>query len=577
MVMPSVTVLSHSHAVLVAVGVVTALGAVAIARRWPAIRRLTDMGGDSLAALAPRIFALNTFIAGTILLFSGATPARAGRLGWVNDLLPLPLVEASAYLGSVAGIGLIILARGLQRRLDAAYHLTIWLLAGGVLFALASALDIEQAVVLSIMLLVLIPSRRFFYRRSSILEERFTRGWVIAIAAVVVGTVATAVAAYGSQGLGADELFRFGDKAQGPRAQRALASAAAVLVAFGAARLLRPARPTGDVATAEELAIAEPIIAASARASAQLAFLGDKMLMFNQPKTACIMYGVAGQSWVSLGDPIGSVADSVKLIEEFISQCDHEGGWPVFYRVPPTLLHLYLDYALAVIKIGETARVPLADFSLEGPKRRNLRYVSRKAVSDGCTFEMVDRNGMTPLLSELRHVSDNWLQAKGTREKRFALGRFDPAFMSRGMIGVVRQHGQVVAFVTIWLSAQKAEMEGDLMRYSNAAPPSIMRYALTQAMLWGKAEGYAMFNLGAAPLTGIRTTAVTPVWNQLSVAVRGAGERYYNFKGIRDFKEWFTPEWEPSYLVSPGGTKRPFILANIASLVSGGIGGVFRR
>ena len=44
-----------------------------------------------------------------------------------------------------------------------------------------------------------------------------------------------------------------------------------------------------------------------------------------------------------------------------------------------------------------------------------------------------------------------------------------------------------------------------------------------------------------------------------------------------EFKNWFDPEWEPTYLVSPGGTRRPIVLANIASLVSGGLGGAFRR
>lgn len=50
-----------------------------------------------------------------------------------------------------------------------------------------------------------------------------------------------------------------------------------------------------------------------------------------------------------------------------------------------------------------------------------------------------------------------------------------------------------------------------------------------------------------------------------------------NFKGLREFKEWFHPEWEPMYLLSPGGVKRPLILANIARLVSGGVTDVFRR
>lgn len=107
------------------------------------------------------------------------------------------------------------------------------------------------------------------------------------------------------------------------------------------------------------------------------------------------------------------------------------------------------------------------------------------------------------------------------------------------------------------------------MRYSAAAPPAVMRYLLVELCFWAQREGYEMFNLGMVPLAGIRRSAVAPMWHQLTSLFKRAGERYYNFEGLRDFKQWFYPDWEPSYLVSVGGTKRPILIANIASLISG--------
>ncbi len=540
------------------------------------VKRFAAVWRRITGALSPNFFAAITFLAGAILLFSGATPAREGRLGWVNDMLPLPIIEASAYFASIAGVGLIVLARGLQQRLDAAYHLTVWLLIGGIIFALASALDVVQAIVLSLMLLVLLPSKRFFYRRASIFEEFFTPIWIVAIVVVLLTTVAIAVSHYGSRGLGPDVFWRFGDEAQGPRAQRALLIASITLAAFAIARLLRPARIRPPVATPDDIASIAPIVAASPRASAQLAFLGDKSVMIDSTRTAFIMYGVAGRSWVSLGDPIGPVPEAIQLIEGFAREADRHGGWPVFYRVGPALLYLYLEYALAVVKLGEIARVPLTDFSLEGPTRRNLRRVWRKTVDEGCSFDIVPPERYDEMLAELHPISDAWLEEKGAREKGFSLGRFDPAFIAHCGLGVVRQNGKPIAFVTLWRAGSKGEIEVDLMRHANA-PPGIMRYALIESMFWAKQHGYAMFNLGAAPLSGIRTTAATPLWNQMSLAVRGVGERYYNFKGLREFKDWFYPEWEPTYLVSPGGSRRPIIMANIASLISRGYRGVVGR
>ena len=558
-------------------GVVLALCALAVARRIPRIRRISDMGGDWIGAIAPRLFALTTFAGGVVLLWSGATPARAGRIGWLDDILPLPIIEFSAYVASVAGVGLIILARGLQRRLDGAYHATVWLLIAGIIFSLSSGLDVEQAVSLSIMLIVLVPAKRFFYRKSSILEERFTRGWLIAIVLVVAGTIGIAVAQYGSEGLGSDVFWDFGIRAQGPRAQRALVIGLIALVAFSIARLLRPARQRTSLASATDVAAALPIIKASRQSSAFYALLGDKAFMFNEARTAFIMYGIAGQSWVALGDPVGSASDSVALIQEFIERCDRGGAWPVFYRVPPPLLHMYLDYNLSVVKLGEVARVQMPGFSLDTPHRRNLRRAWRKAVEEGCRFEVVNPDDDRTLFDRLKPISDAWLASKRAREKQFSLGRFDPAFLRHSKIGLVWKGNEIIAFVSLLCSGQKAEVESDLMRYSASAPQGIMRYALIEAMFWARDQGYERFNLGAAPLSGIRASRVTPLWNQIALAAREVGERYYNVRGVRSFKDWFYPEWEPIYLVSPGGTRRPIILANIASLISGNARGVFRK
>jgi len=115
------------------------------------------------------------------------------------------------------------------------------------------------------------------------------------------------------------------------------------------------------------------------------------------------------------------------------------------------------------------------------------------------------------------------------------------------------------------------------MRFAPGSPPGIMRYLLIECMQWGKAQGYRWFNLGMAPLSGLRTSTIAPLWNQIAVAVYGHGERFYNFQGIRRFKEWFHPTWEPRYLASPGGALRPLVLANIASLIAGGLEGVVSK
>jgi len=548
-----------------------------LARHTAPMQRLIRLRGNWIAAVVPRSLGALTFIAGALLLFSGATPAAAVRLHWVNELVPLPVVELSHFFDNMAGVLLLILARGVERRLDVAYHLTVAMLVAAIFLSILRALDVEQAGVLTLVLALFIPNRRYFYRKSSLIEERFTAPWIAAIILVVVGSIGLGMVSYEKVQLSRHAFFHFGRHAQEARFLRATAGVVATLVFLAFLRLFRPARPLIPDPTAADIAAARAISARTTEAATQLAFLGDKHLLFDRDRTGFVMYGVNGRSWVALGDPIGPVSVVPSLIADFARLADRNGGWPVFYKVAPTLLYLYLDHGLSVVKLGEEARVPLAEFSLEGPARRNLRRVWRRMVDDGCTFEMHSGAGVAALLPELRTVSDAWLAQKRAREKGFSLGFFDERYVRDTPVGVVRRNGRIIGFANLWVSGGQEEVEADLTRYTPDAPPGLMRYLYTEMMLRAKQDGFRWFNLGMAPLSGLTIHPRAPIWNQLAVAVRGYGERFYNFQGIREFKEWFHPEWEPRFLVSPGGAARPVILANIAALIGGGLDGVLRR
>jgi phosphatidylglycerol lysyltransferase len=565
------------HYLLPSIGIATVFVAMYMLRKRQPLERLLHVSGHIAPVVVPRVLAFTTFLAGTILLFSGATPATGGRLGWLESFLPLPIIEISHFFGSIAGAGLLVLARGLQRRLDAAYHLTVALLGAGILFSLLKELDYEEAIILSVMLAALVASRRYFYRRTRLVEERFTPGWIAAILLVVVGSIVLGFISFRDAGISGSMFWQFSPRNQAPSFLRASTGAIALLVILTGARLLRPARPVPVLPRPEELESVRPIVETFPEAAAHLVFLGDKSLLLNEQHTGFVMYAITGRSWVALGDPVAPADQMADLTMKFVQLCDQHGGWPVFYKVSRQQLYLYLDIGLSVVKLGEEARVPLGDFSLEGPERRNLRRVWRKAVQDGCTFQVVPPTEVPALLPELRAISNAWLADKKVREKGFSLGCFDEKYVSRYPVALVKQNGKPVAFANVWPSGQHEELEVDLMRFTSEAPPGIMRYLLTELMRWGKGQGYRWFDLGMAPLSGLRTSAIAPLWYQLGKAVYGHGERFYNFQGLRDFKQWFHPIWEPKYLASPGGPVRPVVLANIAALIAGGIEGVVRK
>ena len=181
------------------------------------------------------------------------------------------------------------------------------------------------------------------------------------------------------------------------------------------------------------------------------------------------------------------------------------------------------------------------------------------------------------LLPRLKVISDAWLAAKNTREKRFSLGNFNENYLQEFPMALVMREGNIIAFSNIWPGAGKEELSIDLMRHAPDSPEGIMEFLLVELMLWGKEQGYREFNLGMVPLAGLEDRMLAPVWNRLGAQIFRHGEHFYNFKGLRHFKEQFDPLWEPKYIVFPRIFLLPRILTNLASLISGGLMGALKK
>ncbi len=521
--------------------------------------------------IAPRVLAASVFLAGAILLLSGVMPASHVRLQLLRRVLPLSVIELSHFLASIEGLLLMILARGLQRRIDSAYYLTIVVLASGIVLSLLKGIDIAEAVVLATMLVVLAPCRRHFYRKGVLLTERFTFRWCIAIALVIICAVWLVQFAY-AQVEYSDELWwRFALDQDAPRSLRAVAGAVLIALVVTATGLLRAKPRLPSMPTREDLQTAQSIVAASPDASANLALLGDKCYLFNKERTALIMYGVAGRSWVSLGDPVGEPLAARQLAWDFVELCDTGGRWPAFYKVGEDRISLYVEMGLTVIKLGEEARLPLADFTLEGKARRRLREINNHLLEDGCTFELVEPEIDDALLAELKAISDAWLAERNTAEKGFSLGSFESDYVRRFPIALIRRQGRTIAFANVTRGFDRKELSGELMRYLPDAPPDVMSFLFIQLMLWGRQQGIQWFNLGMAPLSGIDAQPLAPLWNRFAAVLYHHGEHFYHFQGLREYKEKFHPLWRPKYLATRGGIALPLVMANVVTLISGGL------
>lgn len=527
--------------------------------------------------LVPAVVGALTFVTGFVLLLSGATPALDTRLDPLQDLLPLTVVELSHLASSIVGLGLIVLARALFLRVAAAYHVTFWLLVVGASTSLLKGFDYEEAILLSIVLMVLTLGRKAFYRPTSIMHERFTPIWVVSVVGVILASVWTGFFAYRHVEYSRDLWWTFAFDANAPRMLRASLVVAILAAAYLLLNLLRPARPEPGVATPEEIARAGKAIERSSTTLANAALTGDKHLLFNDAGDAFLMYQVQGRSWIALGDPIGPRREAEELVWRFRELSDQHGGRTVFYQASADCLPMYVDLGLAAMKIGEEARVPLAQFSLDGSARADLRQAHRRAVRDAASFEVLAAGKVAELLPALEKISSAWLADKATAEKRFSVGAFSADYLQRFPVAVVRREGEPVAFANLWLTHSREELSVDLMRFGPDAPRGAMDYLFIELMLWGRAQGYRWFSLGMAPLSGLERHPLAPAWHRIGNFVFRHGEHFYNFEGLRRYKTKFDPTWEPRYLLAPGGAALPLILIDVSVLIAGGLRELFAK
>lgn len=541
-----------------------------VRRAGAAVGRLTEQ-------LTPRALAVFAFLAGLVLLLSNATPAAAGRLAQLHRLLPLGVIEASHFLASIAGALLLLLSQGLARRLDAAYYLTMVVLAVGTATSLTKGADYEEASLLLATLLLLWRARPAFDRRAAFFDTRFSASWLTALAGAAIASLWLGFFAFKHVDYAQDLWWQFELKGEASRFLRASVGVAIVFLLAAFARLMRHAPHEAPVPMPRDLEDAAAIIGRQQATTPNLALLADKALLFNEARTGFVMYGVQGRTWVAMGDPVGDVADLPDLVRTFLERCDDYGGVPVFYEVGPQHMHVYADAGLTFAKLGEAARVDLAAFTLDGSAGYRHRQSVRRLDKEGATFRIVPPTQVAALLPVLRDVSDDWLRSKAAAEKGFSLGFFDDAYVSRFPIAVVERHGRIEAFANLWVGADRGEISIDLMRYRHDAFNGVMQALFVAIMRWGKEEGYRWFALGMAPLSGVETSPVASLWQRLASFFYEHGEAVYNFQGLRAYKAKFDPVWEPHYLAYPGGLRLPRIMADVTALVAGGYRQIFRK
>lgn len=538
-------------------------------------RRLTAQGPAAaarraMAGLAPQALAAFALVLGAMLVFSGVTPARGIDLEWLASFLPLTVIEGAHLFASILGALLMVSARGLAFRLDGAWWLAFVSACAALVLSLVKAVAVYEAATLAVFAAALLVSRHAFERRAALLGQTLTPPWIAAVAVVMISAYVILRFVFHHAQFGYESFLRFEISAQAPRGLRAFFGASLFAGLAAVWSLLRPAHVPDEGVSDADLARATAIVEAQPVASANLVRMGDKRLMFSDDGRGFIMYGRSGASWIALFDPVGPVEVWPELVWRFVEEARRAGARAAFYEVAPEQLSVYADAGLRFYKLGEQARVDLAEFSLEGGRKSGWRNTLSRGAREGLSVAILEPAGVCEAIDRLQRISTHWLAARGASEKGFSLGAFERAYVCAQRAAVLRSGDEIVAFATLMSTAAGEEVAIDLMRHVDGIPNVAMEFLFLRLCELLKAEGCRWFDLGMAPLSGMAESDAAPFWHRLGRAIYEEGVPSYNFKGLRSFKNKLQPAWRPRYLaVSPSATPA-LVLLDATRLVGRG-------
>lgn len=541
----------------------------------------------SLEVWGVRIVALLTAVMGVVNLFSAIIPAVHSRMVIIRDIFPMEVLHGTRLAAALAGFALLLLASSLWRRKRTAWLLTIMILVGSIAMNLVKGLDYEEAsldALLIVFLLILRPNYHADSDRPSVRQGLIVLAWAFGF-----------TLAYGTIGLDLlDRHFKIHFGFWGALQQTLVMfttfnnpsllpvtgfgryfvfSIYLVGAATGSYALLKLISPVlvRQPATADERARATKIVAAYGRTSlARPALFEDKSYFFS-PGGSVIAYAARGRGVIALGDPIGPPEDAPEAIRAFRYFCTCNDWSPAFVSALPDALDSYRAAGFDCLCMGREAIVDLESFSLAGSAFKNARNAVAKMGRLGYRAEMHLPPLEDKLLHELRSISDEWLTMMHGGEMHFSVGWFDDGYIRNSPVMAIHAPtGEITAFANLVPEYQKNETSLDLMRRRWEVENGTMELLFTSMLEWAKAQGYASFSLGQAPLTGIGEHNDDPRVEQALRRLSEYFKRFINFRGLHTFKEKFNPRWEPRYMVYLGVASLPGIITTLLRVNSDG-------
>jgi lysylphosphatidylglycerol synthetase-like protein (DUF2156 family) len=474
-----------------------------------------------------RLAAVLLFVAGAIDLLSSVTTPLREHLHLIAQYLPVAVVQAAGALTAIAGIGMIMLSRGVLRGQRRSWLVAVLLLIASLALHLLHAADIITLVVCAGVLTLLIVERERF-RAQTERATVVTAFLILAFGGFVAtlgGFIAVEVAGHVHHHplpswpdvfLGSAERLVGVDWVAFPPtidryASISLLAVGMSLIVVALYLLTRPVvdrrLSSGRAAIgrrAAEIRARDIVRRHGTGTLDYFALRDDKQWFFH--RDSLVAYAVFGGVCLVSPDPIGPFSERAHVWDSFRNYVDRNGWGLGVMGAGEEWLPTYQASGMRFLYIGDEAVVDPRVFSLQGGKMKGLRQAVNRVARYGYTvrfldparLDAADAARMTELMAKSR---------RGEQERGFSmmLGRlFDRRDTGLLLTLVEGPDGAPVAMCQFVPSPAIGGYSLDLMRRDPGEHPNgLLDFALCSTIDHLKGMGMKGLSLNFAALRSV--------------------------------------------------------------------------
>lgn len=506
------------------------------------------------------ILSIFTLIVGIILCLSVATPSILLRIKFLRRFVKKDVLVLARFITLTSGGLLILLSQGIKKSVKKSFYIAETVLLISVFSTLLKGLDIEESIITLILGIVMYIMKDGFTEKAIKFSTKYFANTIIKLSSVTVFFIFISNSVRKVNFFSSHRKYSLQYLIENKKF--ILLYVLFVLILSYLAQYTRTKKITFSKLTDEDFSkIGKFLDEYGGNEFSHLVYLNDKNVYFDKTNTVMIMYRPVQNSVIVLGDPIGKKENFVEAINDFIIYCNEYHMNVCFYEINGENLELYCDQGFRFVKVGQDATLNLNEFSLVGKKNRTWRHVINNF--DKGNYEFKVEEATDNLLSQMKVVSDKWLGNKN--EMGFSLGFFDEDYLKRTKIACIYKDNELLAFANLQPFYDNKTLSIDLMRYDRSNEDGLMDFIFIKLILWGQDNNFEKFYLGMAPLSKVGDKIYSKKKEKILNIVYNTQNKIYNFKGLRNYKDKFKPDWSNKYIAYTSDFNLPYILINVVN------------